>query len=182
MAQKDLSKQQSKDLLTKAGLEAFHPPLRFIQELSIWTRDKSDAISGLVFPSVKIRKLRLEEVISEFGPVRRTECEPTEAIDIVGSSRTGGNGKMTWRLTDFICLIRQPIVEAPASFIATPISQSPVYLTTTIEFPEPPANAAGSRDLIVEVFSWDPGGSSAPRIPFSWRCRVRYKDTSGPVQ
>ncbi len=167
MVQKDLSKQQSKDLLTKAGLEAFQPPLRLIQELSIWATDK---------PSVKIRKLRPEEVISEFGggsTVRRTQCDPTEAIDIAGQSRTGDNGKMTWRLTDFICPGGQPIVEPPASFVATPISQSPVYLTTTIEFPDPP------RDLVVEVFTWDPGGSSAPRIPFSWRCRVRYKEIIG---
>lgn len=88
MAQKD--KQQSKNLLTKAGLEAFQPPWRLIQELSIWATDK---------PSVKIRKLRPEEVISEFGggsTVRRTQCDPTEAIDIAGQSRTGDNGKMTW--------------------------------------------------------------------------------------
>jgi len=165
MAQKD--KQQSKDLLTKAGLEAFQPPLRLIQELSIWATDK---------PSVKIRKLRPEEVISEFGggsTVRRAQCDPTEAIDIAGQSRTGDNGKMTWRLTDFICPGGQPIVEPPASFVATPISQSPVYLTTTIEFPDPP------RDLVVEVFTWAPGGSSAPRISFSWRCRVRYKEVIG---
>ena len=168
MAQKDLSKQPSKDLLTKAGLKAFHPPLRLIQELSIWKIDN---------PQVKIRKLLLEEVFSsEFsagGTGGRRECSKFDAIDIAGPSRTGDDGKMTWRLTDFICPGGQPIIEPPASFVATPISQSPVYLTTTIDFLDPP------RDLVVEVFTWGSDGSSAPRIPFSWRCRVRYKEVIG---
>ncbi len=168
MTQKHLSKQQSKDRSTKAVLKAFHPSLRLIQELSIWKVDS---------PQVKIRKFHLDEVFSpEFstgGAGRGRECSEFDAIDIAGPSRTGDDGKMIWRLTDFICPGGQPIVEPPASFVATPISRSPVFLTTTIEFPEPP------RDLVVEVFTWGPGGSSAPRIPFSWRCRVRYDEIIG---
>ena len=168
MTKKDSSEQRSKDLLSKAGLTGFQPPLRFIQELSIWKKDE---------PQVKIRKLHLDEVFSpEFsagGTGGRRECSQFGAIDIAGPSQTGDDGKMTWRLTDFICPGGEPIVEPPASFVATPISQSPVFLTTTIEFPDPPS------DLIVTVFTWDSAGSSAPRIPFSWRCRVRYQEVIG---
>ena len=170
MAQKDSSKQQSKNLL--AVLTAAHPSVRLIQELSIWAIDQ---------PSIKILKFLPDKVFdpafSSGSTVGNTKCIQDQAIDIAGQSQTGDDGTMTWRLTDFICRsANTTLVEPPASFVATPISQSPVYLTTTIEFPEPAAEDESSRDLIVEVFTWDPGGSSAPRIPFSWRCRVRFEE------
>lgn len=101
-------------------------------------------------------------------------CDPGfGSRDVAGQSRTGDDGTFIWRLTDVICPGGIPIVEGPASFVATPITTQPIYLTTRIVFPDPP------RDLTVHIFTWDSSGAAAPKVAFSWRCRVRYKEVIG---
>ena len=81
---------------------------------------------------------------------------------------TDDGGETKWVLSDFIC--GNPAggdryeVEHPASFVATPIAREPVFLTTRVDL--------DPSDLTVDVFSWDHQGDRAPRIAFSWRCRV----------
>lgn len=102
------------------------------------------------------------------GPIRR--CIQDFAIDIAGRSRTDAQGRMSWKLSDYICRATVPTVEEPASFVATPVTDTPAYLTTRIAIPSPPS------DLLVDVFSWQPGGGPAGNVFFSWRCRVRYEE------
>ncbi len=97
-------------------------------------------------------------------------CIFSRTIDISGASRTGRDGKMTWRLRDFItpCDSQFEVFDRPLSFLVTPHSDSPVYLTTV------PSFTATKDNVVVEVLSWDRNGDPAPNISFSWRCRVPY--------
>jgi hypothetical protein len=108
------------------------------------------------------------------GELIFARCLKDSAIDLAGVFETGKDGRASWKLTNFICVGRdfRVVVNWPASFVATPISESPVYLTTSISFP-------GLSDLLVEVFSWNSSGKLAPLIAFSWRCRVRYEEIIG---
>jgi hypothetical protein len=99
-----------------------------------------------------------------------TACREAFAIDLAGVAETGGDGKATWRLGDSTCASEiPPIVEPPGCFVATPIAEAPVVLTTSIKWQNPP------DDLVVEVYTWDLGGLRLPHVTFSWRCRVGYE-------
>jgi len=154
----DLASKQER-LLERAGLELGEFPERMVP--SIFSR----AISIFMYdePQVKFQTY-------DSGKPIRAYCIKDSAIDLAGVYKTGKDGRASWKLTDFICVDRnfRVVVDWPASFVATPISESPVYLTTSISFP-------GLSDLLVEVFSWNPSGKPAPLIAFSWRCRVRYE-------
>lgn len=152
---------------TLSNLRDLLPHFDFVQRISLYDQTKA---------SLKSRTIPTDVVVSEdFGPttegVGTTNCVEYEAVDVAGQAQTDDEGKMTWRLTDFICAGTDRKVEGPASFVATPITMEPTYLTTRIVIPNQ------ADDLIVHVFTWDSSGSPAARIRFSWRCRVRYSET-----
>ncbi len=116
-------------------------------------------------------------VVLEITPiidgVSRT-CADTRVIDVSGVSATDENGKFDWRLRNFIAPCDKLFFDfdIPMSFVATPHSVSPVYLTTN-----PKRGPFAPRDdVIVEVLTWDNTGAAAPRKVFSWRCRVPYRN------
>ena len=99
----------------------------------------------------------------------RVRCVDDEAIDVAGRSGTDEDGRMTWRISDFICLGHRTRFREPICFLATPHSKTPIHITTHVSrsiLPDAP------DDVVVEVFSWDSNGEPAPRVAFSWRCRV----------
>jgi len=162
MAEETLPKQLEK-LLAEAGVEAVTGPILVSWPVSIYSKDR---------PRVKVKERH--PVPSSSGRLKwevTERCFDDNAIDLAGQGTTDPSGRRTWRLTEFICAIGDYIiVQGPVSFVATPISKTPVYLTTTISIPEPP------HDLLVEVYSWEPAGHPAPAISFSWRCRARYEE------
>ncbi len=168
MAQDDESRPEYKRATTLAQLGGFVPEFNAVQLISLY--DRQDA-------TLKSLSFRTDVVTDDFGggsgDLGTTECLEHEAIDVAGQSRTGDDGSMTWRLTDVICAAPGRTIRAPASFVATPITTGPIYLTTKIVIPDPP------DDLVVSVFTWDSSGTPAPQIAFSWRCRVRYKEAIG---
>ena len=115
----------------------------------------------------------VQERIPVIDGVNR-RCIQFPVVDVSGLAATGADGKMTWRMRDFIspcdAFVRE--FDRPLSFVATPHSDSPVSLTIR------PSGGpfAPPDDVIVEVFTWDPAGSPAPATVFSWRCRVPYHE------
>ncbi len=103
----------------------------------------------------------------------RRRCGVSSAIDLGGWATTDDNGRRVWQLSHFVCDADSCVYRRPVSFVATPLSETPVSVTVSIR-------STGS-DLIVDVFSWNTSGAAAPRVAFSWRCWVEAnRVVSGP--
>lgn len=99
------------------------------------------------------------------------QCFRNNGIDLSGGSFTGSNGRMTWRLLNFVC--PETVAERggfpinfPMSFVATPLTDKPCYITVKF-IPSTVPN-----DVVFEVFSWNRNGQPAPKTPFEWRVRI----------
>ncbi len=100
-------------------------------------------------------------------------CEEKNVVDISGSNNTDGQGKMLWNLRDVIdpCDRGLDLFCDPYSFVATPISRKPAYITVR-------KNVSSSlgptckKDISFVVYTWDKDGNPAPNVGFYWRCRV----------
>jgi len=79
---------------------------------------------------------------------------------------------MIWNLADYACLseitnLDQVLI--PITFLATPISLDPVYITTgqlSLSVTAPYA--------VLKVMSWDSNGKPAKGVEFSWHYRSQY--------
>ena len=97
----------------------------------------------------------------------RGRCLDEVALDISGdTAATADNGQINWRLSDFVCTAKNQRFARPLSFVATPITDKPVYLTIK------PFITDLADDVVVSVFSWDTTGAPKPRTVFSWRIQV----------
>jgi hypothetical protein len=98
-------------------------------------------------------------------------CSGMGGIDLSGGSMTDSAGRMTWRLSNFLCRENIPPgglpVEFPVSFVATPLVDKPAYITVKFT-----AIQTQPKDLIIDVYSWDRQGEPAPYLPYYWRCRI----------
>ncbi|MDQ5869336.1 MAG: hypothetical protein M3530_06365 [Thermoproteota archaeon] len=127
----------------------------------------------------KIGRLRIsaynfEEAVTvkEDHPlIPQSRCFGMGGIDLSGGSMTDSAGRMTWRLSNFLCPENVPpgglAVDFPVSFVATPLTDKPAYMTVKFIAVQPQP-----KDLILEVYSWDRLGEPAPFLPFYWRCRI----------
>jgi hypothetical protein len=70
---------------------------------------------------------------------------------------------MTWRLSNFVCEALVP--DFPVSFVATPVSEKPGYITVK-------SIKLEVNDISIDINSWDSQGNPAPSIFFYWRCRI----------
>jgi len=97
-------------------------------------------------------------------------CFRNNGIDLSGGSVTDSEGRMTWILSNYICPENVPQnglpIDFPVSFVATPQSDKPCYITIKFIVPIVP------NDVVIEVFSWNSKGEQAPSTPFYWRCRI----------
>ncbi len=94
-------------------------------------------------------------------------CGRASLLDVSGIARTGSDGTTEFLLSEFFC--RAPSFGYPINFVATPRSQTPVFLTAW-------RSLTGDRtDVRVRVATWDPSGSPAPNTSFDWRCRVPFE-------
>src|SRR5215831_8847105 len=63
------------------------------------------------------------------------------SIDLSGGSITDAAGRMTWRLLNSVCPEDVPqggfLIDYPISFVATPISDKPGYITVKQVLPSP---------------------------------------------
>lgn len=136
-----------------------------------------DIVSRAGFP---VSAYNLEATtVKERGILGIAYCvDNLQSVDLSGSSQTDAYGKKTWRLSENMCF---PSVEIayrladPLSFVATPVTDRPTYLTVSPKFQTSP------KDLVVVVYSWDKSGASSPNVAFCWRCRLRYDYKPTPV-
>jgi hypothetical protein len=91
-------------------------------------------------------------------------CFDSGALDLGGQAVTDSAGRLTWKLSNFVCKADRTSYVAPATFVTTAMSSAPIFLTTQ-------TLSIGS-DLVIDVFSWDTNGAPAPNIRFAWRCWV----------
>ena len=146
------------------------------------TKSKSAATDAERMTEIqKVGRLRLSaynfevdndiRVLEDHPFIPQPVCHGMGGIDLGGGSMTDSLGRITWRLSNFVC--REPErqsgpVEFPVSFVATPLIDKPVYITTSYKGRE----TQPKNDLILEVYSWDRLGEPAPYVPFYWRCRI----------
>jgi hypothetical protein len=101
----------------------------------------------------------------------RKGCAAADLLDVSGRARTGDDGSTEFMLSDFFCDFsgqNRLEFQYPVNFIATPLPQTPVFLTGVATL------TSDRRDVKIRVTTWDPSGSPAPVISFDWRCRVPY--------
>ena len=98
------------------------------------------------------------------GTETPARCFDSGAIDLGGQAVTDSAGRLTWKLSNFVCRADRASIVKPETFVATAMSSSPIFLTTR-------TLSAGS-DLVIDVFSWDTDGAPAPNVRFAWRCWV----------
>ena len=147
MGKNDTTKKNSKEIDPEKKAELFPPRV----PTSVYT----------IYPALSV-KLRDDSPV-----IHDPRCYPVDGIDLSGSSYTDSAGHMTWRLSNFICpdFEPEPLI-FPPSFVATPISDKPVYITVKFTPVSPP-----TKDMVFEVYSWR-RGEPAPLVPFYWRCRI----------
>lgn len=90
-----------------------------------------------------------------------------DGIDLSGGFVTDSAGRTTWRLSDYVCKQIQSQLDLPVSFVATPLTDKPAYITVKFT-----ALQSNPSNLIFEVYSWDHQGKPAPFTSFYWRCRI----------
>jgi hypothetical protein len=102
--------------------------------------------------------------------INDNRCFRNNGIDLSGGSVTDSAGRMVWILSNFVCPENVPQrrfpIDFPISFVATPQSEKPCYITVKYIVPFIP------NDVIIEVYSWNAKGESEPSTPFYWRCRI----------
>ena len=131
------------------------PTLSFVERNSLSVHHSS---------SVVVHEVDRTPVVfaPEFGSGRPKEnCFGARDLDVGGRAATGRDGKLTWRLSDFICEQPGGDYTDPVSFVAT--AQADAAVTITIGAP------VVGNDVTLDVFSWDSSGAPAPNVRFSWR-------------
>jgi len=135
---------------------------------------EKDGLQGLSFSlkrsiMAQTHPVSIQEKLPQFAE-QITRCRKGTAIDVSGLATTQADGKVTWRLREYIetCDSFIVAIDHPFSFVATPHSETPVYITTRPD--QGPLVPPG--DVSVEVFTWDQTGLPAPGVSFSWRCHV----------
>ena len=91
-------------------------------------------------------------------------CFESASLDLGGQAVTDSAGRLTWKLSNFVCRADRLNYLAPTSFVTTAMSSSPIFLTTR--------TLSSGSDLVIDVFSWDTNGAPAPNVRFAWRCWV----------
>ena len=98
---------------------------------------------------------------------RPKQCNFINLLDVSGWWVTGGEGTVTLRLSQFICLSESLV--GPATVVATPTSGDRP-LSVTVEH----SIVDDGNDVEMAFWTWNPDGSAAPETSFDWRCRVPY--------
>jgi hypothetical protein len=91
-------------------------------------------------------------------------CFASDAIDLGGQAVTDAAGRLTWKLSNFVCKGDRANYLAPPAFVATAMSSAAIVLTTR--------TVSLGSDLVIDVFSWDASGAPAPNVRFAWRCWI----------
>jgi len=166
MTKKDLSKEISEAIVKQIESLDFPIPsgeITFPEEILIeWPLALSTKHKG------KLTKLNLL-----FGK----RCTSTEVLDVCGSTSTGRDGTVEFKLSDNICIPRPQAgqnfdrIISPGYFVATAHSTSPVHATFQIR--------VQNGDALIKLFTWDPTGNPAANVKVHWKCCVQIIEVVG---
>ncbi|GLS39939.1 hypothetical protein GCM10010869_55360 [Mesorhizobium tianshanense] len=115
-------------------------------------------------------------------PLRDITCSATEVFLLSGNDKTGNSGTAELHLNDFLChhafdIGQRGVLISRPQFTALPTGDAPVVLTAKFVLSEialQPNEAVGGGvsspvlDVVVTVTSWNPDGSPAKDVSFSW--------------
>ncbi len=160
------SKKETVDI--KAALEAFAG-----NEIDVTKQQIEQRIKTLTFPYSTYAFTPSGEIVSRsiliFLP---RSCAASELLDVTASATTGSTGSVTLLINDYIC----PgdvgrVYSEPVNIVATPVSTTPVYVTTTHSLVTTPPSTF-VQNVQINIFTWDAKGAPAPNVTVNWRCRV----------
>lgn len=106
---------------------------------------------------------------SNGGEITQKDCRNTQIIDLCGGGQTSLSGTDVLKLSEFACYPMGAFQTRDVYFVATPRSQSPVFITTLLE--------VEAQDIKITVFGWQPNGNPSGRVNFDWHCRVQLLET-----
>jgi len=166
------------DAETEAKLAKLRTQLEDIEGRKI---DASpEQLISLVFPIASHTYLALHQSDNDAWVTKRRIifplpiCPDSRLLDSSGLSATGTDGKLVFRLRNFLCS-RDGIAQfdEPVNVLATPQGQEPRYVTIAHQLiRDPNPNLAFFTDVELTASTWNPDGTPAPNVPFYWRCRA----------
>jgi hypothetical protein len=166
------------DAQTEAKLAKLKTQLEDIEGRKI---DASpEQLISLVFPIASHTYLALHQSDNDAWVTKRRFifpipiCTDSRLLDSSGLSTTGTDGKLVFRLRNFLCS-RDGIAQfdEPVNVVATPQGQQPRYITIAHQLiRDPDPNLAFFTDVEITAATWNPDGTPAANVPFYWRCRV----------
>jgi len=139
-----------------------------------------EQLISLVFPIASHTYLALHQSDNDAWVTKRRIifplpiCTDSRLLDSSGLSATGTDGKLVFRLRNFLCG-RDGIAQfdEPVNVLATPQGQQPRSVTIAHQLiRDPNPNLAFFTDVELTASTWNPDGTPAPNVPFYWRCRV----------
>jgi hypothetical protein len=137
-----------------------------------------DQLISLVYPIASHTYLAIHQSDNDAWVTKRRIifpqpiCTDSRLLDSSGLSATGTDGKLVFRLRNFLCS-RDGIAQfdEPVNVVATPQGPNPHYVTIAHQLIKDPT-LPFFTDVEITASTWNPNGTPAPNIPFYWRCRV----------
>lgn len=138
-------------------------------------------IGFILVTEIPMSLFNYEYVTRRMWSITKTEDEPDSerlltGLDVSGNSTTDAHGQYSWRLSKFAS---PPLdlstwkLKDPMSFVATPVTDKPTFLTITLKKDSTIHLNMPMDDLVSQIFSWDIQGNPAPNTRFCWRCRLK---------
>jgi hypothetical protein len=101
----------------------------------------------------------------------RKFCQDATLLDASGQTVTGGSGSVAFLLSGILCSIVNNFA-GPVNLEATPVTPSPIYVTSQYALVPNPGAPGSFNDLQITLMTWAANGSPAPEVTVDWRCRL----------
>lgn len=101
----------------------------------------------------------------------RQFCRDATLLDASGQAFTSGSGNATFLLSGILCSIVNSF-DGPVNLEATPVTVSPIYVTSQHALVPDPGAPGSFNDLKITLMAWAADGSPAPEVAVDWRCRL----------
>jgi hypothetical protein len=106
-------------------------------------------------------------------PFPGKDCSIVRLLEATGVSSTLADGKRVFQVSDVVC--PEGVLWSfgePINVIATPLAESPIFLTMTYSLVPQGPDPSFRPDVQMTVFTWNADGTPAPNVSFDWRCRA----------
>jgi hypothetical protein len=103
--------------------------------------------------------------------IPRKFCQTATLLDASSQNGTGGSGSVTFLLSSILCSTGNNFT-GPVNLEATPVTRSPIYVTSRYALVPNPGAPGSFNDLQITLMTWAANGSPAPDVAVDWRCRL----------